>query len=67
MKPKPETYGLRPEELELPPRADDPHGMAFSGDELDALTDVESDEARALALATASPEKRDLLKAKDGE
>jgi len=60
-----ETYGLTAEELELPPRADDPHGMMFTDEEIEALTMTDNEAAKALAFATATPEKLALLRAKE--
>lgn len=52
------------DELPMPERLSDPFGMSFTDDELDALTDVENDDAVKLAMGTATPEKRKLLGAK---
>lgn len=49
---------------ELPERLPDPHGMAFTDAELDALTDTDNEESVKLAMGTATPEKRALLGAK---
>lgn len=62
MKPTPEELGLRPDELELPAPVADPHGMSFSDEEMDALTDTDNEAAAALARATSTPEKRDLIR-----
>lgn len=62
-----EELGLRPEELELPPRVDDPHGMAFTDEQMDALCDVDNEETRQLVRELSTPEKRALLDAEEAE
>lgn len=46
---------------EMPARLPDPHGVAFTGAELDALTDTDNAEAVKLAYAGATTAKRALL------
>lgn len=64
---EPDTYGLRPDELALPEPLPDPHGMNFTDSEIAALEATDTEAAKALAFATATPEKRALLKAGDTE
>ena len=58
---EPDTFGLRPDELELPEAKADPHGMSFTDEELAALTVTDDEAAKALAFGLATPEKRRLI------
>lgn len=49
--------------LEAPAPLPDPYGVSFTDEELDALTDTESEEAVKLALGKSTPNKRALLSA----
>lgn len=48
----------------MPEPLPDPHGVAFTDEELDALTDLDSEEAVKLAYARSTPDKQALLGAK---
>ena len=56
-----ETKSNEPETTPAP--LPDPHGVAFTQAELDALTDVDSPEAVRLAFGLATDEKRAMLNA----
>lgn len=58
-----ETFGLRPDELELPELKEDMQGMEFTDEQIAALTFTASKAATALAFATATPEKLALIDA----
>lgn len=62
-----DKFGLSEEETELPPLYNPAAKTNFSDEEIDALTVTDDDESIRLAFGKATPDEKELLKAKKAE